>query len=384
MAKTLAIVSAPGYAAGMSERLAVLEVDRSDYRRTRTLESEVPRPSSEEVLLRVDRFALTANNITYAAAGDLLDYWGFFPSGAPWGRIPVMGLASIVASANPELPEGGTYFGFYPMATHLLVAAEARGDGFVDAGPHRARHASVYRSFTPATADPAFQVGTRDRYLLLRGLVLTSFLVDDFLGEAEFFGATAVVVTSASSKTSIALAHRLARRPGATVVGVTSAANRSFVEGVGHYDQVVTYDDLDALDVSAATVIVDMAGDTDLLADLHRRLGDRLAYSCRVGGTHWEAMGGGEEFVGPSPEFFFAPSQVAKRRADWGVERFGEITATALAELIADSQRWLTVSHHAGPAAVEAVYRHLVDNRHPPADGAVASMWDGTFADGRS
>ncbi len=35
-----------------------------------------------EVLLRIDRFSLTTNNITYAAFGDaMMKYWSFFPTG---------------------------------------------------------------------------------------------------------------------------------------------------------------------------------------------------------------------------------------------------------------------------------------------------------------
>ena len=33
-----------------------------------------------QIRLTVERFALTTNNITYAVAGDMLDYWGFFPT----------------------------------------------------------------------------------------------------------------------------------------------------------------------------------------------------------------------------------------------------------------------------------------------------------------
>ena len=34
-----------------------------------------------QVRLRVESFALTANNITYAAFGDAMNYWQFFPTG---------------------------------------------------------------------------------------------------------------------------------------------------------------------------------------------------------------------------------------------------------------------------------------------------------------
>ena len=43
--------------------------------------------------LAIVSFALTANNITYAAFGDAMNYWQFFPvpgdDGAAWGCIPV-------------------------------------------------------------------------------------------------------------------------------------------------------------------------------------------------------------------------------------------------------------------------------------------------------
>ena len=51
------------------------------------------------------------------------------------------------------------------------------------------------------------------------------------------------------------------------------------------------------------------------------RLRDRLAYSCSVGGTHWDALGGGKGLPGPRPVLFFAPAQTKKRVARVGRER---------------------------------------------------------------
>jgi len=39
--------------------------------------------------LHIDHFALTANNITYAAFGEAMGYWQFFPASSGWGCIPV-------------------------------------------------------------------------------------------------------------------------------------------------------------------------------------------------------------------------------------------------------------------------------------------------------
>ena len=46
-----------------------------------------------EVRLAVDSFALTSNNITYAALGDAMNYWQFFPTGEDgWGCIRLKAL----------------------------------------------------------------------------------------------------------------------------------------------------------------------------------------------------------------------------------------------------------------------------------------------------
>ena len=52
-----------------------------------------------EARLRIDAFALTSNNVTYAAFGEAMKYWQFFPCGdAAWGCIPVWGFAEVVES----------------------------------------------------------------------------------------------------------------------------------------------------------------------------------------------------------------------------------------------------------------------------------------------
>src|SRR5690606_40642952 len=56
-----------------------------------------------------------------------------------------------------------------------------------------------------------------------------------------FFGAKQVLSISASSKTGLGLGYSLhQRRPsGPAVIGLTSARNKGFVEGLGFYDKVV-------------------------------------------------------------------------------------------------------------------------------------------------
>ena len=57
-----------------------LLVNKADLRETRIAESPRPNIADGEVLLRVDRFGLTANNVTYAVFGETMSYWNFFPA----------------------------------------------------------------------------------------------------------------------------------------------------------------------------------------------------------------------------------------------------------------------------------------------------------------
>ena len=140
----------------MADTGLVFEVEKADWKKTRFVEGPVPELAPGQVLFRVDRFALTANNITYAVAGDMLGYWRFFPCEEGWGRIPVMGFADVIRSTHPAVKEGTRCFGFYPMGRHLVIQPGAVSAGqIVDAAPHRAGLAADLR------AVPARRAATR-------------------------------------------------------------------------------------------------------------------------------------------------------------------------------------------------------------------------------
>ncbi|MXY09481.1 MAG: DUF2855 family protein [Acidimicrobiaceae bacterium] len=370
------------------------EVDRRDFRRTRTAASHRTGLSPGQIRLEVERFALTTNNVTYAVVGDMFDYWGFFPTEAPWGRLPVMGLGSVIESAHPDIAVGGRYFGFYPMSSEAVITAEprsgavgARPDGarstgevaFRDVGAHRAQHAATYTDFRDVSGDTTFNPDRVDEYLLLWGMFMTSFLVDDYLGDPDaqgevFRGACQTLVTSASSKTSICLAACLARRGDHHSIGVTSPRNRAFVEGLGLYDEVIAYGEIDRTDASVASGLVDMAGSGPVRSAIHTHFADNLKFSIAVGATHWEDMDSDGDLPGPPPELFFAPGQSAKRARDWGPDELASRTARAFNDLLDHTERWLTVVHRTGPDGIEATYRELLEGQADPSIGYVCSM----------
>lgn len=363
----------------MSTRNLVLQVDRARHGVTRAVESGLPALAPGQVRLRVERLAVTANTVTYATTGDLLGYWDFFPTGDPgWGCVPAMGWAEVVESRHPDVPAGGRYYGWYPMARYLDMTVTPTADGLRDDGPHRAAHAPVYRACVATDRDPFYEAGidAEDRHALLRGLFITGWLAEDYFADNDWFGARRVLVLSASSKTAIGFAHCADRRPGLEVIGVTAARNHAFTHALGCYDEVVGYDDVAAVPAASPIVSIDMAGSGPVLAAVHARFGAQLMHSMAIGRSHHEAPPRARELAGPQPAFFFAPTQVKKRVQDWGLRGYQERVAGALREFVAWSHGWLQVRHSGGAAAAAATWSDVHAGRVPPDVGHVVSLWD--------
>lgn len=340
-------------------------VAKDDLHQCRFVEPPAREPRDGQALLAVERFGLTANNITYAKFGDAMSYWSFFPAeDEGWGRVPMWGFARVSASASPELAEGTRVYGYLPPSSELLVTPARVGErGFIDASAHRAALPSAYNDYRSVDSDPVYEAEHEEAQMLLHPLFVTSFLIDDFLAEADCFGAGAVVLSSASSKTSSALAYLLAQREGIDVVGLTSTRNAAFVEGLGVYDHVVPYEDPDALG-SERAVYVDMAGDADVRAAVHRHFGEELAHSAVVGATHHDKMGDVPDALpGPRPKFFFAPDRMVKRSRDWGRDGLERRLADAWHAYAAWAEGWLQVHHGEGQDALARAYLDSLDGR---------------------
>ena len=350
-----------------------LQVNRSSIRDTRFADHDRYGLTAGEVRFSIEQFALTSNNVTYAVAGDMLDYWGFFPVDLPWGHVPAMGYGEVVESANPEIEAGMRCFGFFPMADEHVLAAEATEAGLLDIGAHRAGHAPVYRQFANVAKDPAYDPAREAHVALLRGLFMTSWLAEDLLFDNDNFGAETTIITSASSKTSIALAWTVQQRGGLSV-GLTSERNRAFVEALGCYSEVITYDEITTINTARRAVVVDMAGDGQLLAALHNHFRGELAYSMAVGGSHWEAFGARPAMAGPTPTFFFAPGRLEKRNSDWGSGEPMRRVAKAFAAYVEFTDQWLDVRIGNGPDALAGAWDGLVEGNITPATGLMRSL----------
>jgi hypothetical protein len=353
-------------------------VARDNLTRCEFIETPIPSVADlpdDALLVEVERFAFTANNITYAMLGDELKYWQLFPEPTGFGNIPVWGFGKVIVSLHPQVTEGERLFGYFPMATHLVIeAADVRKRGLRDAAAHRQGVAAVYNAYARVTDDPTFAGRQGDYQALLRPLFMLSFLVDDSLAEAEFHGARAVILSSASSKTAIGLAHLLSLRERIDVIGLTSTANVDFVRSLGCYHEVVTYDNLSALRSEQPVALVDMAGDGQLRAKLHRHFGDRLTYSGRIGLTHQNRSAEEPVLPGVKPTWFFAPDQISKRAREWGPGGIEQRLGSAWSGFAPKLEQWITVIEGRGPAAVRQVYLDTLSGQVSPEQGHILSL----------
>ena len=368
----------------VTETVTSIQARKGNPRETRVLRELLdPELAVGEVLLRIDAFAFTANNVTYAMFGEAMQYWQFFPTGEPeWGMIPVWGFATVEASTVDGLAVGERFYGYLPMATHVIVQpGRVTPGGFVDAAEHRAALPAVYNQYSRCSADPGYQVKMEAQQMILRPLFVTSFLIDDFLADNAFFGAQRVLLSSASSKTAYGTAFCLSQprqRKDVEVVGLTSSTNLDFVRRLGCYHEVLTYDEIGDLSATVSTVYVDFSGNVDLRRNVHVHLGAALKHSASIGGTDWQHLGKVGDLPGPRPTLFFAPSQIKKRIVDWGNATLQGRLAAAwqdfMVPVMRPDQPWLRVVQAKGVQASLAAMTEVIAGQAKADEGHVLSL----------
>ena len=349
-----------------------LTVARDELSRTRLVDAEVPAAGRGEVVLKLDRVGLTANNVTYAVMGDAMSYWQFFPADEGWGHVPLWGFADVVSSRVEGVDVGQRFFGYFPTTSHLVVQAGGVGPtGFRAIDEHRAGLPSPYNGYQLVDADPAYERAREDLQALYRPLFFTSFMLADYLSDNGCFGAPTAVLSSASSKTAYGTAFLL---DGVHRIGLTSPGNVDFTASLGCYDEVLAYDDIAALPADVPTVYVDMAGSARVRATVHEHLGDALLHDTVVGMTHIDETGSSSGLPGPRPQFFFAPDQMAKRRGDWGAGGIEERYGDAWRRFVPHVEQWVDVVEGQGPQALNDVWLEVLGNRTAPRVGNVLGL----------
>lgn len=352
-------------------------IDKKDISNANIEISDIAELEEDQLLLKIEGFALTANNISYAGAGDMMGYWQFFPSqDSSNGIVPVWGYAQIIESANLEFEVGMRYFGFFPMGSHLIVTPN-QGEvsaGFMDETEHRAPLAPIYNYYRKLSDDSIDDMEALRA--IVQPLFMTSFLIEhQFRGE-QWFEAQNVVISSASSKTALALAYVVRNdSPEIRRIGLTSPGNLDFTIESGLYDEVITYDDAfgeHGLDAEETMVSVDFSGNAKLLSDIHDHMGDNLKFSSLIGATHVGERSGLAEISGVKPVFFFAPAAAQEYVQNLGQEEFDSQAGRALYGFMDYISGQLDVRTVEGVESVKIAYEQLLDGKISASEGLYA------------
>ena len=267
--------------------------------------------SSNQVLLEIDKFSFTSNNITYGVVGEQMNYWKFFPTQFGYGIIPAWGLANVVMSNHPDVQVGQRFYGYYPMSSHLLVTINnVSSKGFVDNTKHRQALPPIYNFYTNTNLN---------------------------------------------------------------LLGLTSKKNIEFVRQLGWYDQTISYDSIAQLNSDEKFVVIDFAGNHNTQFQLQTLLNKNLVYNCLVGLLDWQNIEG-ENPLPKKGKFFFAPAHAEKRQKEWGVLGFQQKIGIAWQQFIDAIQSTISIKEHIGVEELQKLYLDMLNGKIHPKYGNIVSL----------
>ncbi|MDG0971647.1 MAG: DUF2855 family protein [Porticoccaceae bacterium] len=354
-----------------------LWINRKDITKTKQVTFQVGSLADGQILVAIDKFGLTANNVSYAVTGDSIGYWQFYPAEGIWGIVPVWGCATVTASKCGDIPVGDRLWGYFPMASHaVLTPGNIRADYFIDIVEHRSQLPIVYNQFRRTQAEPEFLQRMENERCLLFPLFMTSYLIYDYLIDNDFFGAQQVVIGSVSSKTGFGLAQMLRndKQVSQSIIGVTSPRNVEFVKNLGCCDQIVLYQNEAQIDPLLPTAYIDMSGDARLTINLHNHVGENIVESCMVGASHWQEGGKVGDLPGARPRFFFAPGQIEKRNKEWGPGVAMARAMAASAEVAERVAADINIEWVYGADSLADHWARLLDNQIAPSQGLMVVL----------
>lgn len=332
------------------------------------------------VRLQVESFSVTANNITYAVVGDGFGYWNFFPAPDGFGIVPMWGHAKVIESKHEDIAVGERVYGYLPMSTHLDVRpGNVSASSFMDTTDYRQPMSPIYNQYSRLSADPEHDPAREAERMIFGPLFKTGFLIEYFMRKENWFGAEQVILTSASSKTAMGLAAVAKQNsPSIKRVGLTSAANVEFVESTGLYDKVYSYDSIGLLSI-CPSVVVDFAGNAEVLRKVHEHFGDMLEYSCLVGATHIEQRGEGgiaadRGLPGPKPVLFFAPDHAVAFFKEHGPAEGGKLVAQSWHGFLDAVDGTVEIVRKQGLEAARDVYLEMIGGHVDPSKGIVIEL----------
>ena len=357
-------------------------------------DSENCRPNEERLI--IDKYCITSNTITYGLIKKLsttssINYYSCFPYDGSlngYGILPTWGIVM-----DPRTMQ--RYYGFLPYGHSSFFAQKSTENvdslTFIDVSDKRKVLSPVYstyfnlqkdhylRELTDSRMDKEEIDDYENRYMILRGLFFTSFLIYVMI-ESKYSDIQNMLITSASSKTSIAFAYIIKQSELGNkmkTIGITSKKNLQFVKTKlsAIYDEVYTYGQIESIpsDENECYALVDMAGNRNVINRIHKCFENSLKLSSLVGITHQDgfSIGALQKFENIKPEFFFAPAYFAIASKKYGNKLQSEMMKY-WKKFIGFSKDFLVIQRIEGTQQnIIDTFKKVRDGKFTPADGFV-------------
>ncbi|OCK74904.1 hypothetical protein K432DRAFT_386526 [Lepidopterella palustris CBS 459.81] len=361
-------------------------IEKSDYSKQHIVSFQGPLPSLAASSIRVQStvIGLTTNNISYARLGDMpgRNFYAAHPlpfkegpysDFTKYARISAWGTGLVIDSTVDFIPTGTKLWGYLPIASlpvDKVVEQSSAKNIIIETSEFRKAVMPVYNYYFVLDKAHAESAKFQGYSALLRQLFETSYALnrlvfawdpkiapvnpaglsppphlDTWTKESANLHDATVVIMPASSKTAFSLAYMLryvrpkGEQPRA-IVGVSSAASRSFVEETKAYNTVTLYDAAESepsklvqelgLSATSKIVLADF-GAREGFKDLWRRKLDAISNNVlflRVGTAiperidpEEDAARGAKEMANLKPNSY--PSNTSTQR-DAGMKYYGE------------------------------------------------------------
>jgi hypothetical protein len=357
----------------MNKSNATFLVNKYDLFQATFSDNKIPISKTNEVILEIENYAFTANNITYAVTGDTLGYWNFFPTKEPYGIVPVWGFANVISSKNENISVRDKYYGYFPMSKYLKVLPEkVNSFGFIDDSNHRKTLPFVYNHYLKVIKNVDESL---EYYPLIKPLFLTSFLNYFFLKDENFFECDQIILTSASSKTALSLAFLLSKNKledKKKIIAITSEKNIKFLSSMEFYDTVLSYNDIEKKLTASKSIIIDFAGNSDYLKKLSDHLGDSLKHVCLIGLADWSSKTDFKSI--PNSKFFFAPDHAERRYKTMGVKKTTLLADNLLKEFILKIKNHIKLKYLNNPKELHELYLKSLKGKIDPSKGYMVQL----------
>lgn len=396
----------------IAQRVMLASV-RKDLTQPFIIRDELPDLVEGEIRLRVDKVGLSANNLFYAQMGEapFLKFFSVYPLVRDYkhlANVPAWGVATIIESKNKDFAEGEQYRGFLHISNVVQMKAKRTEQGFDAYGGLRNKINPAYNSFIKVGENdnsPIRGEGPKSDLAMTAAPGASSgFMLYELIKGNEFYAADNVVLTSASSKLSLAIALLLKEQKDKgdikEVVGYTSAGNSDFVKRTGLYDRVLTYDQKLHDELGDKNIFIDVAGDGAIYKSMKHRICKGLA----VGGTHADAKSStftafspsgilkmiidmtapksakkwAAKNLSPKLEMFFAPNVINDLLERWGKEEMDRRANAALTAFVdaAIDEGWISVDRSESIDDVASAYQRIMVGKVPPSQAVILSLVD--------